>query len=63
MDTTFFLIFFLIKGCALPPSLLSQYRVVVVSKSCLILCNPIDRSILGFHIFHCPPEVAHIYVH
>jgi len=34
-----------------------------VAKSCLTLCNPIDRSTPGFPVFHCLPEFAQTHVH
>ena len=39
------------------------FVVVVYTKSCLTLCNPIDCSTPGYSVLHYLPEFAQIHVH
>ena len=34
-----------------------------VTKSCLILCHPMNYSMTGFPVLHCLPEFAQTHVH
>ena len=34
-----------------------------VTKSCPTLCDPVDYSLPGSSVLHCPPEFAQIRVH
>ena len=48
------------------PSLLSEIHdcgCCAVTKSCLILCNPMDYSTPGFPVLHCLPEFTQTHVH
>ena len=38
-------------------------KKVLVAKSCLILCDPMDRSMPGFPVYHQLPELAQTHVH
>ena len=52
--------------CKLHNSLGSLPRICCccsVAKSCLILCNSMGGSTLGFSVLHCLPEFAQIPVH
>ena len=40
-----------------------QFCCCTVAKSCLILCNPMDRSTPGFLVLHCLPKFAQTHVH
>ena len=42
---------------------LTTFRCCSVSKSCLILCDPMDCSTPGFPVLHYLPEFAQIHVH
>ena len=35
----------------------------LITKSCLILCNPMDCSTPGFPVLHCLPEFVQTHVH
>ena len=41
----------------------SLFSYTKVTKSCLILCNPMDHSMPGFPALHYLPEFAQTHVH
>ena len=43
-----------------PPS---YHCCCLVTKSCLTLCDPVDRSASGFPVLPCLPEFAQTHVH
>ena len=45
--------------CLLP----NCYCFCSVTKSCVILCNPVDCSTPGFPVLHCLPEFSQSQVH
>ena len=48
-----------------PPSIFpwSSVQFILVTQSCLTLCNPMDCSTPGFPIHHQLPKLTHTHVH
>ena len=40
-----------------------EYQFISVTQSCSTTCDPTDRSIPGFPVYHQLPELAQMHVH
>ena len=47
----------------LSKNLSTSFQFSSVTQSCLTLCNPMDCSMLGFHVHHQLPELAQSHIH
>ena len=50
------------QAAGLHVSELSSCLLLLVTKSCLTLCDPMDCSTPGFPVLHYPPEFAQTHV-
>ena len=50
------------KGDKVTASFLFVVAIGQLLKSCLTVCDPVDRSMPGFPVLHCLPDLAQILV-